>query len=104
MGAIKPINKGFFSSNYEIFRVNYEIFRVNYEIFRVIITKFKAIEKARKEKDKQISEKIQNAINLLKLYNKKITIYSISKEARISYQTAKKFIEKNENLKKIIEN
>jgi DNA-binding protein H-NS len=66
--------------------------------------KLEAIKEARKAKEKQISEKIENAMNLLRLYNKKITIYNIAKEASIAYQTAKKFIEKNENLKKIIEN
>jgi hypothetical protein len=66
--------------------------------------KLEAIKEAREARKKQILEKIQNGINLLRLYNKKVTIYSIAKESQISYQTAKKFIEKNENLKKIIEN
>jgi len=37
------------------------------------------------------------------MYNKRITAYSIAKESQISYQTVKKFIEKNENIKKLIE-
>jgi len=65
--------------------------------------KQKAIEKARMERKKQILEKIENSVNLLKLYNKRITIYSIAKEANISYQTIKKIADENENIRKIIE-
>ena len=46
-------------------------------------------------------EKVQNAINLLRLQglkNEEITAYKIAKTANISYNTAKKYI-KNSNIK-----
>ena len=36
--------------------------------------------------------KIQNAINTLKLYDKKITAYQVAKESGVSYSTAKKYL------------
>jgi len=50
--------------------------------------------KAREALQEQTKEKIQNAINLLKFENKKITAYSIAKTANISYNTAKKYLSK----------
>ena len=41
-------------------------------------------------------EKIQNAINILRMENKKITHYSIAKTAGVSYTTVKKYISINE--------
>ena len=38
-------------------------------------------------------EKIQNAINLLKLEGKEITPYAIAKTAGVSYNTAKKYLQ-----------
>jgi len=38
-------------------------------------------------------EKIQNAINLLKLEGKEITAYRVAKEAGVSYNTARKYLE-----------
>jgi len=37
-------------------------------------------------------EKIQNAINILRMQNKKLTHYSIAKESGVSYTTVKKYI------------
>ena len=37
-------------------------------------------------------EKIQNAINILRMENKKLTHYSIAKVAKVSYVTVKKYI------------
>lgn len=37
-------------------------------------------------------EKIQNAINILRMENEKITYYSIAKMASVSYSTVKKYI------------
>ena len=37
--------------------------------------------------------KIENAINILRMENKSITIYSVSKEAGVSYNTAVKYSE-----------
>jgi len=36
-------------------------------------------------------EKIQNAINILRLENKKITYYTVAKTANVSYLTVKKY-------------
>jgi hypothetical protein len=54
------------------------------------------------KEDKSI-EKIENAINILKLYNKKITIYGVAKEAGISYNTAKKHIVNSNYFKSLVE-
>ena len=51
-------------------------------------------------RQQRAKEKINNAINLLKLENKKITLYSIAKTAGVSYNTVKKY--ENE-LKNILE-
>ena len=53
--------------------------------------KQKAMKKARDTKEKEAKEKIVNAINLLRMESKKITCYSVSKEAGVSYNTARKY-------------
>ena len=50
-----------------------------------------ALNKTAKIRQNKSKNKVQNAINLLLLYNKKISINSVSIEAKISYNTAKKF-------------
>lgn len=55
--------------------------------------KYKSAERAAKKRADDAKEKIVNARNILTLENKKITIYSIAKEADVSYQTAKKYKE-----------
>ena len=42
-------------------------------------------------------EKIQNAINLLKMQGEEITAYRVAKEAGVSYNTAKKYLQGNLN-------
>ena len=42
-------------------------------------------------------EKIENAINLLKLEGKEITPYRVAKEAGVSYNTARKYLQGNSN-------
>lgn len=56
-----------------------------------IENKLVATREANKVKINKSKEKIQNAINLLKLEGKKITPYEIAKAANISYNTAKKY-------------
>jgi len=46
-------------------------------------------------KKKASREKIQNAINLLRIENKPITLYSVAKMANISYATIKRHIPKS---------
>ena len=51
---------------------------------------------ATEARTKQAKQKIENAMNLLRLENKKLTYYSIAKTAKVSYQTVKKYITLNE--------
>ncbi len=51
-----------------------------------------AAKRATAVRQKRTKEKIQNAINLLKLEGKEITAYSVAKTAGISYNTAKKYL------------
>ena len=64
--------------------------------------KVKAAQKVALSKEDKSIEKIENAINILKLYNKKITVYAIAKEAGISYNTAKKHIMSSNYFKSLI--
>jgi len=54
-------------------------------------------EKARKAKTTKTKEKIQNAINLLRLQGKPINAYQVSKLSGVAYNTARKYI-KNSNI------
>lgn len=51
-----------------------------------------ATDKATEARTAKAKAKIQNAINILRMENKKITHYSIAKSARVSYLTVKKYI------------
>ena len=51
---------------------------------------------ATKARTKKAKEKIQNAINILRMENKKLTHYSIAKQAEVSYLTVKKYISLDE--------
>jgi tagatose-1,6-bisphosphate aldolase len=55
-----------------------------------------ATEIATKKRIDSAKKKIQDAINMLRLENKKITYYSISKQADVSYNTVKKYIDLDE--------
>jgi len=52
--------------------------------------------KATQARTKKAKEKIQNAINILRMQDKKLTHYSIAKEANVSYLTVKKYISLDE--------
>jgi LAS superfamily LD-carboxypeptidase LdcB len=56
-----------------------------------------SLEKTAEKRQKNTQEKIINAINLLELLNKKITVASVSKETSMSFNTVKKY-------RKVIEN
>ena len=60
------------------------------------IKKMVAADKATEARTAKAKEKIQNAINILRMENKKITHYSIAKTAGVSYLTVKKYISLNE--------
>ena len=50
------------------------------------------INKARQARTAKTKEKVQNAINLLRIENKEITAYKVAKVADISFNTAKKYL------------
>ncbi len=49
-------------------------------------------QRARAVLQQRTKEKIQNAVNLLKMEGKEITPYRVAKEAGVSYNTAKKYL------------
>ena len=55
--------------------------------------KSNATKKATKIRQNTAKEKIMNSINMMRLFNKKITVYSVAKEAKVSYNTASKYKE-----------
>ena len=58
--------------------------------------KYSAAITATEARTAKAKEKIQNAINILRMEHKKITYYSIAKTAGVSYVTVKKYISSNE--------
>jgi len=52
-----------------------------------------AMKKATKMRITQAKSKIENAINLLRMENRPITVYSVAKESGVSYNTASKYSE-----------
>jgi len=62
--------------------------------------KSKAAEKATEARIEKVKEKINNAINLLKLENKKLNFHNIAKTANVAYLTVRKYLTK-EDLEKL---
>jgi Fic family protein len=58
--------------------------------------KIKASASATEARIKKAKEKVDNAINILRMENKKITRYSISKMSGVSYNTIKKYLSDND--------
>jgi Fic family protein len=56
--------------------------------------KQEAAKNALKIKQTKTKEKIQNAINLLRLQNKNINAYQIAKMSGVAYNTARKYLKK----------
>ena len=54
--------------------------------------KIESARKASKIKAKKAKEKVISAVNLLKLQREKITAYKVAKNAKVSYNTAKKYL------------
>jgi len=52
-----------------------------------------ASKRATEARSKRAKEKIQNAINLLRMENKEITAYQISKVSGVHFNTVKKYIQ-----------
>ena len=57
--------------------------------------KRKATQKANEARSKKAKKKIENAINTLRLKNKKINYTSIAKTAEVSFVTVKKYIDED---------
>lgn len=69
--------------------------RINEEFQKSVLSKtkkkIKATTKANITKRRRSQEAVTNAVNILRLENKKITVYSVAKTAEISYNTAKRY-------------
>lgn len=63
----------------------------NDDISRDITKKQSSIKEATKHREHTAKAKIINAINILRLENKNITVYAIAKESGCSYNTVKKY-------------
>jgi len=59
---------------------------------RISIKKKTATELATKARISKVKEKINNAINILRLQDKEFTHYNIAKEAKVSFITVKKYL------------
>ena len=70
-------------------RLYKEIKRVN--ATPISTTKRNATAKANDIRVRKARRKVETAINLLRVENREITVYSVSKEAKVSYNTAKKY-------------
>ena len=55
--------------------------------------KIESAHRATAIRQQRTKEKIQNAINLLKLEGKEVTAYAVAKTAGVSYNTARKYLE-----------
>ena len=58
--------------------------------------KVESAKRASKIKADKAKEKVINAVNLLRLQGEEITPYKVAKTAQISYNTAKKYLQKEE--------
>lgn len=54
--------------------------------------KIYATEKATEARSKKVKEKINNAINILRMENKEITPYQVAKVSGVSFVTVKKYL------------
>ena len=55
------------------------------------LKKTKATKKATKTRQETAKRKIENSINMMRLLNAKVTVYSVAKDAKVSYNTASKY-------------
>ena len=61
--------------------------KIKYSLKKVVATR-----EATEKRSQNAREKIQNAINILRIENKKITHYSISQVSEVSFVTVQKYI------------
>lgn len=94
---IEQLEKDFKDTYDEMDEYNiYEIFLNklnNPKIIKHSNKKLKAIQKATLSRSNSVKNKINNAINILRLENKQFTHYSISKTSTVAFQTVKKYID-----------
>jgi len=57
--------------------------------------KVESAKRAAKSKAEKAKEKVISAVNLLKLQGEEITAYKVAKNAKVSYNTAKKYLSQN---------
>lgn len=53
--------------------------------------KVKATKKATKVRQDVARNKIENSLNMMRLFGEKITVYTVAKHANVSYNTANKY-------------
>lgn len=86
---VQELMKSISKTNYKL----YEKIQAQYndDINRDITKKQSSIQEATKARERIAKEKINNAINILRLEDKKLTAYAIAKESGCSYNTVKKY-------------
>lgn len=86
---VQELMKSISKTNYKL----YEKIQIQYndDINRDITKKQSSIKEATKARERIAKEKINNAINILRLEDKQLTAYAIAKESGCSYNTAKKY-------------
>ena len=65
----------------------------NAKVIKESPKKKEAVATARAKRSEKVKFAIQNAINLLRMEDREITAYSVAKEANISYNTARKYLQ-----------
>ncbi len=86
---VLEVMKAISKSNYPLYTKIQE--QYNADINRDITKKQSSIQEATKARERIAKEKINNAINLLRIENKNITVYAIAKKSGCSYNTVKKY-------------
>jgi len=86
---VLELMKAISKSNYPLYTKIQE--QYNADISRDITKKQSSIQEATKARERIAKEKINNAINMLRLEDKKLTAYAIAKESGCSYNTVKKY-------------
>ncbi len=86
---VLELMKAISKTNYPLYSKIQEQF--NKDTQRDITKKQEAIKQATQHREHATKEKILNAINILRLEDKKLTAYAISKESGCSYNTVKKY-------------
>lgn len=56
------------------------------------MTRSESIKKARAIRTRRVKDKIQNAVNILRLYGKKTTVRAVAEEASVSTTTVQKYL------------